>query len=110
VYKVLFKTRNEKSLLGKHKRRWEDTIKIVLKGIGSGLDLSGSGYRPVAISCEHYTGRQSLIRKPWNQTRFGNRNFSDFGILEGLGVRSLAKVFHSLSVLIGKYCSLRCLF
>jgi hypothetical protein len=27
------------------------------------------------------TDTQSLIRNPWDQTRFGNRNFSDFGIV-----------------------------
>jgi hypothetical protein len=57
------------------------------------------------------TGTQSLIRNPWDQTCFGNRNFSDFEMVVGdLGVRNLVKVLHSLSVLIGKYCSLRCLF
>jgi hypothetical protein len=29
----------------------------------------------------HSTGTQSLIRNPWDQTRFGNRNFSDFGMV-----------------------------
>jgi hypothetical protein len=27
------------------------------------------------------TGTQSLIRHPWDQTRFGNRNFSGFGMV-----------------------------
>jgi hypothetical protein len=27
------------------------------------------------------TGTQSLIRNPWDQTRFGNRNSSDFGMV-----------------------------
>jgi hypothetical protein len=30
---------------------------------------------------QQYTGTQSLIRNPWDQTRFGNRIFSDFGMV-----------------------------
>jgi hypothetical protein len=40
--------------LGKRRRRWKDNIKMDIRDIGCdlcGLDLSGSGYRPVAC-CE----------------------------------------------------------
>jgi len=39
--------------LGRPKYRWEDNIRIDLKGIGLGLDSSGSAQRPVPGSCEY---------------------------------------------------------
>jgi hypothetical protein len=57
------------------------------------------------LHCTYNVQTQSLIRNPWDQTRFGNWNFFYFGmVVRGIGVRSLAKVLHGLSVLIGKYC------
>jgi hypothetical protein len=35
------------------KRRWEKDIKMYLKEIGCGVNLSGSGYGPEAGSCEN---------------------------------------------------------
>jgi hypothetical protein len=45
------------------------------------------------------TGTQSLIRNPWDQTRFGNRNFSDFGIIVR-GIRG-QELSESIAQLIG---------
>ena len=36
VYKVLVRKPEEKSQLGRHRRRWEDNIKIDLQEVGSG--------------------------------------------------------------------------
>jgi hypothetical protein len=59
-----------------------------------------------------YTGTESLIRNPWDQTRFGNRNFSDFGmVVRGIRGQELSEsIVQLISILIGKYFSLRCLF
>jgi hypothetical protein len=40
--------------LGRSRHRWKDNIKMYLREIGleSGLDSSGSEYKPVAGSCE----------------------------------------------------------
>jgi hypothetical protein len=43
LYKVLVGKAEGKRPLGKPRRRWEDSVKMVLKEIGCGLDLSGSG-------------------------------------------------------------------
>jgi hypothetical protein len=40
-----------KRSLGRPRRRWEDSINTDLRE--TGLDPSGSGYRPVKGSCEH---------------------------------------------------------
>jgi hypothetical protein len=41
--------------LGRYKHRWKGEIKIDFRKIrwGYRLDSSGTGYRPVANSCEH---------------------------------------------------------
>jgi hypothetical protein len=45
------------------------------------------------------TGTQSLIRNPWDQTRFGNRNFSDF-VMVVRGIRG-QELSESITQLIG---------
>ena len=47
--------REERRPLGRHRRRWEDNIKMDLLevGWGHGLDRSGSGYGQVAGFCEY---------------------------------------------------------
>jgi hypothetical protein len=45
------------------------------------------------------TGTESLIRNPWDQTRFGNRNFSDF-VMVVRGIRG-QELSESIAQLIG---------
>jgi hypothetical protein len=57
AYKIVFGKSEGKSLFGRQRRRsiWEN-ISMYIKGNrvgGCGLDLSGSGYGPVAGCCEH---------------------------------------------------------
>jgi hypothetical protein len=55
VYKVLVGKLEGKRPLGRPRRRWEDGIRMHLGEIGSGgcgLDLTGSGQKPVASCCE----------------------------------------------------------
>jgi hypothetical protein len=41
---------------------------------------------------KYSTGTQSHIRNPCDQTRFGNRNFSDFGmVVRGIKGQELSK-------------------
>jgi len=46
-------TRRDNIPPGIRRLRWEDNIKMDLKGVGCGFDSSGSGWGPVASSCEH---------------------------------------------------------
>jgi hypothetical protein len=55
VYKVLVGKPEGKSPLGRPRRRWEDGIRMDLKGHwlgGCGLDWTGSGQGPMAGCCE----------------------------------------------------------
>jgi hypothetical protein len=51
--------------LGRLLHRCEDVSKVNVKEIkweGCGLDSSGSGYGPLAVSCEHGNNTQVLLR------------------------------------------------
>jgi hypothetical protein len=48
VYEVWFGKREGKRPLGRHRHRWEGTIKTHIREIRCELDSSGSGQRPVA--------------------------------------------------------------
>jgi hypothetical protein len=43
VYKVLVGKPEGKRSLGRPRHRWEDTIRLVLRDVGYGLDWAGSG-------------------------------------------------------------------
>jgi len=56
AYKILVGKPERKRPRGRPRSRWEDNIKMDLKGNsvgGCGLDSSGSGYGPVVGSCDH---------------------------------------------------------
>jgi hypothetical protein len=54
TYKILVRKPEGNRPLGRPSYRWEDNIRMDLKLVGAyGLDESGSGYGPVAGSCEH---------------------------------------------------------
>jgi hypothetical protein len=60
-----------------------------------------------------YTGYKISYPKPLGPDTFGNRNFSDFGmVVRGIRGQELSESIAQLisTSLIGKYCSLRCLF
>jgi hypothetical protein len=54
-YKVLVGKPDGKRLLGRPRRRWEDCIRMDLWEIGweCGVDSFGSGWGPLAGSCEY---------------------------------------------------------
>jgi hypothetical protein len=53
AYKTLVRKTEGKMPLGRPRCRWEDNVKLDLTEIWFGVDSSGSGYGPVADSCEH---------------------------------------------------------
>jgi hypothetical protein len=66
VYRVLVGRPERKRALGKHRRRWEDNIKLDLREIGidgDELDSAGSGQGPVTGFCEHGNEPSSYIKK-----------------------------------------------
>jgi hypothetical protein len=57
-YKILVGKPEESRPFGRHRRRWDDNIKMNLKGNSVGhcvMDSSGSGKEPVTDCCEHQT-------------------------------------------------------
>jgi hypothetical protein len=64
VYKVLVGKPEEKTLLGRHKHRWEYNVKIHLKDVigECGVDSSGSGQRVVMGSCERDNETLSFMK------------------------------------------------
>jgi hypothetical protein len=66
VYRVLIGRPEDRRPLGKPWRRWQDNIKLDLKGDRdqwSELDSAGSGYGPVAGFCEHGNEPSGSIKK-----------------------------------------------
>jgi hypothetical protein len=62
VYKILDGRPEGKRPIGIPRRRWEDNLQMDCKEIPCGLDSSGSGYGPVAGSCELYNESSSSIK------------------------------------------------
>jgi hypothetical protein len=65
AYKILVGKPEMKRPVGRPRRRWEDNIKIAVRGNVAGrcgLDSSGSGQGPVAGSCEHSNGHSDSIK------------------------------------------------
>jgi hypothetical protein len=67
AYKILVGKPKEKGPPGRSRHRWEDNIKIDIREIRweSGLDSFGSGWGPVAGSCEY-------VSEPLGSIRGGN--------------------------------------
>jgi hypothetical protein len=66
VYRVLVGRPEGKRQVGRHRRRWEDNIKMDLREIridGGELDSAGSEYGPVAGFCEYGNEPSGYIRK-----------------------------------------------
>jgi hypothetical protein len=66
TYHILVGNPERKRPLGRHRRRWEDNIRMnlmekVLVG-RCGLDASGSGQKSVAGSCEHGSEPSGYIK------------------------------------------------
>jgi hypothetical protein len=62
VYRIFIGKPEGKRSRGRPKRRWENNIRVDLRGTNvgrCGLDACGTAYGPVAVSCVH--GNESSV-------------------------------------------------
>jgi hypothetical protein len=65
VYNLLVVKREGKRPRGRHRRRWEDKIKMYLHDVGMWgrrLDQPGSGYAQLAGTCEYPDERSGTVK------------------------------------------------